>query len=147
MILGIVGSEGAKFTKDGEWRARDEIKRAMGRYMATTVCSGACHLGGIDIWAVQEARAADRTVIEYAPAVLQWGAKGGYKDRNLLIADKSDVVICITVDRLPPEFTGMRFNRCYHCGTDKHVKSGGCWTVKQARNAGKHTEIIVVENT
>jgi hypothetical protein len=44
------------------------------------------------------------------------------------------------VDRYHEGYNGMRFNYlrggpgpwCYHCNSASHVKSGGCWTLKQA---------------
>jgi hypothetical protein len=48
MILGIVGAEGAKFTPDGEARARALIKRTIRERGATLVVSGC--------WTTKEAR-------------------------------------------------------------------------------------------
>ena len=142
VIVGIVGSEAAKFTPETEREARRAIRRVIRG--ATLVVSGACHLGGIDVWAIEEARAAGIPTREYPPATHRW--EGGYKQRNLQIAEHSDKVVCITVKELPPGYVGMRFPLCYHCGTppDHHVKSGGCWTMKQARRAGKETELVII---
>lgn len=140
--LGIVGSEAAKFTKVTEVLARAAIRGLIGKYKAEIVISGACHLGGIDKWAVEEAEKLKVGFMEFRPKTLQW--EGGYKDRNLKIARNSDIVVCITVKELPKSYQGMRFKLCYHCGTTDHVKSGGCWTVKQAKKMGKQTEVIVI---
>jgi len=83
-------------------------------------------------------------VTEFPPKVLSW--EQGYKVRNLQIANRSDVVYCITVNKLPEEYTGMRFPLCYHCGTKDHVKSGGCWTMKEAIKLGKGGELRVINN-
>lgn len=144
MILGLVGSEAAKFTPAGEQRAREFIRQLIAEYDASAVCSGACHLGGIDIWAVEEAKRAEIGWIEYPPATRAWST--GYAPRNRAIAEHSNVVCCITVDRLPAGYKGMRFPLCYHCGTAEHVKSGGCWTVKYARGLGKSGLVHVVAN-
>lgn len=137
--VGIVGSEGAKFTVKSEARARAEIQRLLA--FADRVVSGACHLGGIDKWAAEEGRALGIDVREYPPKAQSWTH---YKARNLDIAKNSDEVWCITVDRLPVGYTGMTFPLCYHCKTDTHVKSGGCWTVKQALLMGKSGGVIVL---
>jgi hypothetical protein len=107
------------------------------------VISGHSPLGGIDIWAIQIAEAHGIPTLEYAPRKLTW--EGGYKQRNLQIADTSDLLACITLRSLPDSFRGMRFPLCYHCGTRDHVKSGGCWTMKQARRLGKATELVIIE--
>jgi len=140
MRIGIVGSEAAKFTSDTEAKARQTIRSLLSH--GDIVVSGACHLGGIDIWAVEEAKSLGLEYEEFPPARRSW--EGGYKQRNLKIAQNSDKVVCITVKELPPNYDGMRFKLCYHCGTNEHVKSGGCWTVKEAKKMGKPGEVIIV---
>jgi hypothetical protein len=159
--LGIVGSEAAKFTKTTESRARALIN---GLLMAAVtvdpeaaVVSGGCHLGGIDLWAEEEARNLgwpDYRIIRHAPASKSWPH---YKARNIKIAEDSTRVICITVKKLPPGVRAVgRDGRllpgpggwesfCYHCGTSDHVKSGGCWTVRHARKLGKPGDVLVVD--
>jgi hypothetical protein len=143
--LGIVGSEAAKFTTITERIARGIIRKEIIEHKALQplwVVSGACHLGGIDIWAIQEAEELWCNYIEYPPAKLRW--KGGYEDRNLKIARRSHRVICITVKSLPDSFKGPRYVYCYHCKTSTHIKSGGCWTVKKAKEMDKETAVYVV---
>jgi hypothetical protein len=141
-VLGIVGSEDAKFTDETRQRAISEIRGLILRHRPTCLVSGACHLGGVDQWAAREGRLHGVRVVEYPPAVRRWS--GGYMERNIQIAKESDIVVCITVKELPPDYKGMRFRMCYHCGTDSHVKSGGCWTMKYAEKLGKETQLIVV---
>lgn len=140
-IVGIVGSEGAKFTPATEQHARLFIRELIDGF--EEVCSGGCHLGGIDIWAKEEAEDAGKPFHEWLP--LNKGWTNGYKERNKLIAETSDIVYCITVRTLPATYTGITFDLCYHCGTKDHVKSGGCWTVKYAKKIGKQGEVIVIE--
>ena len=142
MKLGIVGSEGAKFTLETEMKARAAIAKLIEETHADTVVSGACHLGGIDLWAIQEAHGVGAAVLEFPPKTRQWA--GGYRERNIQIAEASDEVYCITVKELPPAYMGMKFGLCYHCKTNEHVKSGGCWTVNYAKKLGKKTGIIVI---
>lgn len=139
--LGIVGSEGAKFTPKSEQTAREIIAALIKG--AELVVSGACHLGGIDKWAIEEATKQGIPTQEFPPKTLKW--EGGYKQRNLQIVDAADTVICVTVKQLPEGYKGMRFSKCYHCNTDEHVKSGGCWTMKQAMRQGKQGILVVVE--
>lgn len=141
--VGIVGGEAAKFTPETERLARQAIRRLIEG--ATLVISGRSPLGGVDIWAIEEAERLGIPTCEYPPAERSW--EGGYRPRNLQIAQHSDRVACITVKRLPPDYRGMRFDRCYHCGTPPghHVKSGGCWTMKQAARAGKRTRLVVID--
>ena|SRR5438445_1713155 len=142
MRVGIVGSEEAKFTMIGRVAAESMIVELIEG--AEEVVSGGCHLGGVDIWVKELAYASGIPFWEYLPKKRAWA--DGYRVRNLQIAQRSDVVYCITVDRLPPEFTGMKFDFCYHCNTKDHVKSGGCWTVRQAIKMGKQGNVFVVKN-
>lgn len=148
MILGIVGSEGAKFDAATEGRARLIICDLLARNMTklTRVISGACHLGGIDTFAIEEAKIFGVPTREYPPRERNWAR--GYKLRNIQIAQESSDVVCITLRHWPAGWTGMRWDRCYHCpaGSDDHVKSGGCWTVRMAQRLNKHGHIIVIEN-
>jgi hypothetical protein len=141
MRLGIVGHEAAKFTADTEYLAKQAIAYHI-EAGATEVVSGACHLGGIDIWAVEVAHGYGLPTLEYPPEELGW--EYGYKPRNIRIAENSDKVICIVVKKLPESYQGMRFPYCYHCKTDSHIKSGGCWTARYAGRIGKPYEIIEI---
>lgn len=135
MNIGIVGHEAAKFTPNGEEQARQLIRTLLQNPKSILV-SGHCHLGGIDIWAEEEARKLGRDMIIYPPAAYNW--HDGYKPRNIKIAQTSDIVHCIVVDELPATFTGYRFLYCYHCKTSNHIKSGGCWTAKRAKEGRWH---------
>lgn len=144
MILGIVGSESAKFTALGEKRARRLIRKLIVESGARAIVSGACHLGGIDAWAIEEARSAGVKVKEYPPRVRRWE---GYRERNVKIATRADRVVCITVKKLPKGYRWKGFEDfCYHCQTSRHIKSGGCWTAKYARSIGKPGTTLVIQN-
>lgn len=144
MKIGIVGAEKAKFTEKGRTRARRLIRGILSEKGVSAVVSGACHLGGIDRWAVEMGWELGLLVVEFPPTTHSWTA--GYKPRNMKIVKASDEVHCITVDRLPEGFSGMRFDICYHCGSKDHVKSGGCWTMKKAREMGKKGILHVIKN-
>lgn len=51
--------------------------------------------------------------------------------------DAARAALKAAVKTLPESYKGMRFTSCYHCGTTSHVKSGACWTAKQAQRIGK----------
>ncbi len=148
-IVGIVGSEEAKFTEYGRQNALHYIKDIICAYDTKEVVSGGCHLGGIDIWAEEIAKENNKQTTIYYPYGLYWTE---YKKRNILIAERSDIVFCITVDKLPTNYDGMTFDNCYHCEKNTvipyppHVKSGGCWTMYKAIELGKRGQLIVVHN-
>jgi len=143
-IVGIVGVESAKLLSPGRTEAAVEaVRNILLDEQATQVCSGACHLGGIDTIAEDVAGEIGLEALIFPPKNLQWST--GYKPRNLEIAKASDVVFCITVKTLPDGYKGMRFPLCYHCGTTDHIKSGACWTVKQAKALGKPGHVIVLD--
>jgi len=140
--VGIVGHEGAKFSRVAELAAR-ELIRGLLLERDSIVVSGGCHLGGVDLWAEQEARLMGRKAIIHRPANLRWA--DGFKPRNLLIAEDSDEIHVIVVREYPPHFRGMRFDLWYHCGKDSHIKSGGCWTAKVAERRGKKAYWHIIE--
>lgn len=141
MIAGIVGHAAEKFTPETEAKARAIIRLILAD--STGVSSGRSPMGGIDVWAEEEATALgipkDRHFI-FPPQRHRWDAPGGFKDRNLAIAKTSDIVHVIVVRALPPGYHGRRFRLCYHCGTTDHIKSGGCWTAHRAKAMGKRAE-------
>ena len=130
-LLGIVGHEAAKFTPEQIPLVKFEIEMAIVGDNPEAVCSGECHLGGVDIWAREVAEKMGVPFIPYPPATRNWT---GYRARNLQIA-AADKVICVVVKALPAGYKGMRFSGCYHCGARNppHVKSGGCWTAWKCR--------------
>jgi hypothetical protein len=145
MILGIVGHEAAKFTPDTESIAKKAIYNLLCGKDITKVVSGACHLGGIDRWAIDEARRLMAFEIEEFPSVTRrWDGPGGYKERNIKIATVADRLVCIVVRHLPGSYMGPRFEYCYHCKSDSHIKSGGCWTLLYARQLGKPVEWVEI---
>lgn len=142
VFIGIVGSEGKKFTNVSEEAARALIRTLLAE-PGTIAVSGHCHLGGIDIWTEEEAAKLGLETRIFPPKSRQWSA---YKARNMAIAQQSDIVYCLTVNKLPASYVGMKFKTCYHCGTAEHVKSGGCWTTKYARSLGKQGITLVISN-
>lgn len=141
MVIGIVGSEAAKFTEETEAKAKAVIRELLPYY--TKVVSGGCHLGGIDIWAIQLAKELGRETQEFLPKTRNWE---GYKSRNILIAENSHIVVCITVKQLPESFKAKGWEKfCYHCKTNSHIKSGGCWTMHYGKKIGKEGRLIVID--
>lgn len=139
MNIGIVGHEAAKFTLNMEEEAKGIITQILLQSFIETggvvLISGGCHLGGVDIWADEIAAEFDIPRIIHLPKRRSWS--GGYKERNLLIAKDSGIVHVVVVTGYHDGYRGMRFDRCYHCGTSEHVKSGACWTAKQAIKLGR----------
>jgi hypothetical protein len=136
--VGIVGHGADKFTPLGEERARTLIRDLLTD--ADVMISGHSPVGGIDIWAEEEALDLGVELDLKIPEINQWNPDGyGYRARNLDIASESDVVHVVLADTYPDGYTGRRFSYCYHCKTDQHPKSGGCWTGHRARKAQWHT--------
>ena len=134
--IGIVGHEASKFTPQAERDARLVICSILASAMPDVVLvSGGCHLGGIDIWAEEQAKVMGLQTEIFLPQNRSW--EGGYKARNIQIAERSDELHCIVVAKLPDSYRGMRFEFCYHCKSGDHIKSGGCWTGRYAQKLGK----------
>lgn len=134
MRVGIVGHEAKKFTPETEEKAREIIRSLL--LPGDILVSGGCHLGGIDIWAEEEADKLGLGKMIFLPKTQSW--EGGYRERNLMIASESHIVHVIVVAEYPSTYKGMRFKTCYHCGTSAHIKSGGCWTAKRCKESKWH---------
>lgn len=145
MIVGIVGHAQDKFTLETEALARCTILTILSDPIVTSVSSGHCHLGGVDIYTEEIAEWLGLPTHIFPPASRSWDK--GYRERNMRIAQVSDIVYSLVVASYPPGYTGMRFSSCYHCGTSNHVKSGGCWTAKYARKLGKPGEVYVITDS
>lgn len=155
MRVGIVGNGSDKFTPVGETRAKQIIINILADEQeneSVTLVSGHSPVGGIDIWAEESAKALGCDLDLKIPDTHAWNPSDGYgyKARNLDIAEDSDVVYVIVALEYPEEYEGTRFKTCYHCAvggtTPWHVKSGGCWTGKQAKKMGKEVHWIFIEN-
>jgi hypothetical protein len=145
--VAIVGNEEAKFTPEGEERALVLIRNLL--VPGRIIVSGHCHLGGVDIWAEEEAKKAGLKTLIFPPKNLIWSP--GFRERNIQIAENCDEIHVICVDRLPSDFKGMRFKECYHCINKEpkrpvHVKSGACWTANWAIALGKPAFWHVAKN-
>lgn len=143
MKIGIIGHGADKFTEESENHARQIIRQIL-HTDCDTVVSGHSPVGGIDIWAEEEANNLSIPLEIKTPRQHRWDAEYGYKQRNLDIARTSDVVYVIVVKDYPPDYHGMRFNRCYHCNKTDHIKSGACWTAKEAKKMGKEAYWIII---
>jgi hypothetical protein len=68
--------------------------------------------------------------------VKNWGESGGFKDRNIKIAEDADIIYSIT--------TKTKNTPCFHCN-QAHQRTGGCWTLKYAKEKlGKNGEVLIV---
>ena len=150
MNIGFVGAEARKFTSKGERRAKDLIAMLVEQSLSNSlnIISGGSPLGGIDAWAEELADLWDIKKLIFKPETNQWNPLGGYgfKKRNGDIAKTSDILHIIVVNEYPPEYNGMRFDNCYHCGSTTHKKSGGCWTGKLAQKLGKKVFWHIIDN-
>jgi len=144
--VGIVGHEAAKFTPETMEQSKTLI-RALLLFEDVRVVSGDCPLGGIDVWAEEIADELGRPKLIFPPKYHRW-APEGFEERNIKIAQHSDVVIVIVARVLPDEYRGRRFDGCYHCEkhgrTYNHIKSGACWTAFKALEFEKQAEWLEV---
>ncbi len=146
MKIGIVGHGSDKFTSIGEEEAKCFIDDILNE--GDILVSGHSPVGGIDIWAEENARKRNISTDIKIPKQNQWDAEYGFKQRNLDIAKDSDVVYVLVVRGYPEGYEGRTFLGCYHCKDRNlpHVKSGGCWTGWKAKEMGKEVYWIIIHN-
>ncbi len=133
MKLAIVGS--SRLTSSEEKNAREsceillkQMVRNFGRNELILVSGGA---SGVDTIAETTAYGLGLKCDIHRPTSENWD---GYKARNLKIAQECDVIYCFP--------TKVRLTPCYHCGTQDHERSGGCWTVKHAKTLKKEGHVV-----
>ena len=133
MKVAIVGA--SRLTSIEEKTAREscdillkQMVREHGRSNLTLVSGGA---SGVDTIAETTAYGLGVKCNIHKPISRNWD---GYKARNLKIAQECDIIYCFP--------TKLRLEPCYHCGVHDHERSGGCWTVKQAKTLKKEGHIV-----
>jgi len=145
--IGIIGHGSDKFTEYGKQLAQIKIQEILkNKQDGDVFISGHSPVGGIDIWSEDIARELGYTLEIKSPKQQIWDAEYGYKQRNIDIAKSSDVIHIILVKEYPKEYKGMKFNYCYHCDSKDHIKSGACWTGKQAINFKKNVIYHYIDN-
>lgn len=141
MKVAIIGHGDDKFTDATRAAARASIGAILD-VGPDVVISGRSPVGGIDVWAEEMAAQRGIPTDIKAPHDMSWGGLYGFRARNLDIAQAADEVHVILVAEYPPNYSGRRFDVCYHCKgrqlAPTHVKSGACWTASQALKMGKH---------
>lgn len=87
---------------------------------------------GVDSIAENVAKELGIKTIIHKPLTTYW--ESGYKPRNIKIAQDCDVLYCFP--------TALKTTACYHCKTDKHEVTGGCWAMSYAKSLNKKTHLI-----
>ena len=136
MKIAIVGTS-KLLTPDQLFGTVNTIAEILGSNLSATIISGGAL--GVDTLVEQQCKLFNRECKVYRPENAEWGDLDttlGYKARNMQIAEECDKLYCITVP--------MRKHRCYHCDSDTHEKTGGCWTAKQVGLRCKVWERIII---
>ena len=133
MKIAIVGASRLSRIEENNARESCEIVlkqmiREHGRNGVILVSGGA---SGVDTIAESTAHELGLNCNIHRPLTQNWD---GYKARNLKIAEECNVIYCFP--------TKVRLEPCYHCGTGDHERSGGCWTVKQAKTLKKEGHVV-----
>jgi hypothetical protein len=145
-IVGIVGHGEDKFNHETKKIANNIIYNILNESDVTGFSSGHSPVGGIDIWAEEMAEHFKKTMYIFEAKQNRWDSKYGFKQRNLNIAETSDILYVIIVRNYIENYGGRTWFRndkpfCYHCERNKvasdHVKSGACWTAWEAKKLEK----------
>jgi len=147
MKIGIVGNGEDKFSPLGEVRAKSKIREILLlNHFPHIFISGHSPVGGIDIWGEEIAKELNYELDIKIPKQNKWDAEYGYKQRNLDIAKDSDILYIIVANKYTSYYIGQKFNKCYHCNTSDHIKSGACWTGKETKKLGKKVIYYIIKN-
>ena len=119
MKVGIVGSSKAQLNEKSIRFVEDIVLEYP---IDTTFVSGGA--SGIDEIVEMVCMVVDRKIIIHKPKTNDWE---GYKERNLIIAKECDKVICVALRSKDKD------SYCYHCGSEDHIKTGGCYTARRCK--------------
>ena len=150
--IAIVGSTELKFTAEGIGKVEKAIIKILKPYVTDGILvSGGA--SGVDSWAVNIANNLNIPSQIYWARVQQWLDKGneiGFRTRNLKIAKECTEIWCIVPDIYPPDFIKSNTFKdlsgwCYHCDSNEHIPSGGCWTARNVEGQGKRASWIIIK--
>ncbi len=134
MKIAIVGA--SRLTETEEMDARknsglvlNQLIKEYGVDDITLISGGA---KGVDTEAEDVAKQLGIKTIIHRPLENKW--ENGYKPRNIKIAQECDILYCFP--------TKLKTVECYHCKTDEHEVTGGCWTMKYAKSLKKETHVV-----
>jgi len=131
MKIAIVGADEKKWGSVGKVSksnfliiaAKQLIEKILKDNPGCTLVSGACPKGGVDIWAEEVADKLGVPKEIYPPKVNKW--EGGYKQRNIQIAESCDKLACIE----PYDVS----------------HSGGMWTMNYVKKLMKPVKLFVIK--
>jgi hypothetical protein len=119
MKVGIVGSSKIPITEE----TISFVENHVLNYPDDTIfLSGGAK--GVDTLVEMVCDVVGRELIIHKPKTDNWE---GYKERNLKIAHESDKVICIAIRSKDKD------SYCYHCGSEEHERTGGCYTARRCK--------------
>ena len=142
--LGVVGASGPRPARLIEFE--NAVHSVISDYLSKfgdglTVVSGGAR--GVDSMTVKVCGELGVKVVEFKNTVYRWEGPGGFKERDLKIANESDHVVSIVNKSYSDR--PSRKAPCYHCARvsrdSNHVVSGGCFTAINC----KSSEVIVIE--
>src|SRR3990167_9416744 len=126
MKLAIVGTS-KKLLPDEETKVKDIIRYEISRGIDMVISGGAY---GIDWLAVELASKMGIPIREFKPRSQTWPE---YRRRNILIAQNCDRLVCLS--------TKVKRVSCYHCHSNTHEKTAGCWTMNEARKLNRPVKL------
>ena len=150
-MIGIVGNGTDKWTIKGYLQMINVVRYLIKKYNPEEVCSGDSPMLGVD--KEVKLNTPENRYKNFPARPLtsgrwsSWKVSGGYRDRNLQIAE-SRIVFVIVADSYPAEYRDKREKICYHCKESRpwHCKSGACWTGLQAMKKGNKAIWVIIPN-
>lgn len=139
MKVAIVGS--SKLTPEEEKEARNVITKLFSITSShDTIITG--DASGVDSLVYEiGTKMFEREVERLESKVKQWNGPGGFRERNLKIAQSAGLVYSIA--------TQKKDESCYHHNPHNpmvpdHQRTGGCWVMKEAKKLNKPVRLFIV---
>lgn len=132
MNVGIVGIRGKMLTIEERKKAFEHIIKISERYKNAKLATIKSPNGGINAIVEMYAKTnkIDYELYNYGESIFDW------KETNKQLVDDCDVFFCLT--------THIKNKKCHHCLDNTHETTGGCYSLKLARQVNKPSKLIIL---
>jgi hypothetical protein len=134
MNIGILGIRGSKLDEREKEKAIEKIVEIVDKFAIPDLELMTMHSpnGGINamVEMYAESNKIKHRLYNYGTSVFDW------KESSAQLAEDCDVLFCLT--------TKIKNDKCHHCLDYTHESTGGCYAMKQAKDIGKKTKLIIL---
>ena len=134
MNIAILGIRGSRLDEKEREKAFETIVKIVDKFAIPNLKLMTIHTpnGGINamVEMFAESNEISHQLYDYGESIWDW------KEANKQLVDECDVLFCLT--------TPIKKEQCHHCHDFTHETTGGCFALKEAKDKGKQTKLIIL---